>query len=139
MKNYRKAIRSTKDFPKRGVIFWDVTPLCEDPILFHSAIADIKKHFQKKAITTIVAIEAKGFVVGAALAYAMRLPLVLIRKPGLTPGRTFAETFQKEYGLGEYQVKQGALHIHDSVLLVYDIMAGRGGGRGGGGGGWSRI
>jgi len=127
MKNkYLDYIESFKDFPKEGVIFWDFTPLLENPGIFKKAIKDITNHFKNKGITKIVAIEAKGFTMGGALASTMKKPLVLIRKPGLIPGKVLSENFIKEYGKGEYQIKQDSVNQNDRVLIVYDIMAGAG-------------
>jgi len=126
MRNYSKYLESQKDFPKEGVLYWDFTPLLSHPAAFRSAIADIIKHFKNKGVTKIAAIEAKGFTIGVALAYEMHLPLVLIRKPELIPGKVLSKKFVKEYGVGEYQIKEGIISEKDKVLIVYDIMAGAG-------------
>lgn len=122
-KNYIDYIESFLDFPKSGVVFWDFTPLYESPEAFADAIKDFSDSFKNKKITKIAAIEAKGFVIGGALAQKMHLPLVLIRKPGLTPGEVYSEKFEKEYGFGEYQIKKGEIEDDDRVLIVYDILA----------------
>lgn len=122
-RNYIDYIESFADFPKPGVIFWDFTPLHESPEAFADAIEDFNDNFKNKNITKIAAIEAKGFIIGSALAQKMHLPLVLIRKPGLTPGEVYSEKFEKEYGFGEYQIKKGRIKAGDRVLIVYDILA----------------
>ncbi|MDO8492486.1 MAG: adenine phosphoribosyltransferase [bacterium] len=122
-RNYIDYIESFLDFPKSGVVFWDFTPLHESPEVFADAIEDFSDSFKNKKITKIVAIEAKGFIIGGALAQKMYLPLVLIRKPGLTPGEVHSEKFEKEYGFGEYQIKKGKIETNDRVLIVYDILA----------------
>lgn len=124
--NYQKFIESFKNFPKQGVVYWDFTPLLKDPKAFMHAIQDIMQHFKGKGISKIAAIESKGFLLGSALACAMQKPLVLIRKPGLTPGEVLSEKFEKEYGFGEYQIKKGQFCKSDKVLIVYDILAGPG-------------
>jgi len=127
MKNkYNLFIESTEDFPKKGVVYWDFTPLLKDPKMFKKVIADIKNHFKAKEITKIAAIEAKGFTIATALAYELQKPLVLIRKPGLIPGKIKSRKFEKEYGLGEYQVRTDTFESTDNVLLIYDILAGPG-------------
>lgn len=126
VRNYREHLESCKDFPKEGVLYWDFTPILFHPAVFRNAITDIIEHFKNKGITKIAAIEAKGFTIGAALAYEMQIPLVLIRKPELTPGKVLREKFVKEYGMGEYQIKEGVISETDKVLIVYDIMAGAG-------------
>lgn len=122
----RSRIEAVPDFPKAGVVYFDFTPILADPGLFRQSVTSIKDHFQTKNITKIAAIEAKGFLLGAALAYEMETPLVLIRKPELSPGEVDTEPFEKEYGFAEYQLKKGAVHKTDIVLIVYDIMAGPG-------------
>jgi adenine phosphoribosyltransferase len=124
--DYNNYIESRKDFPKDGVIFWDFTLLLANPDSFKQAIADIKGHFKYKKITKIAAIESKGFTIGSALAYELGLPLYLVRKPNLTPGEILSRTFEKEYGYGEYQIKKDAFRKGDTVLIVYDILAGPG-------------
>ena len=124
MINYRNYLETCKDFPKQGVVYWDFTPILANPVVFRQAVRDIAARF--KDVTKIAAVEAKGFTLGAALAYEMQLPLVLIRKPELTPGKTLSEKFIKEYGAGEYHLKEGVVHAKDRVLIVYDIMAGAG-------------
>jgi len=123
---YYNYIESFKDFPRKGVIFWDFTPLLRNPKVFKQAISDIKKHFKGKRVTKIAAIESKGFTIGTALSYEMKKPLCLIRKPGLIPCKVLSENFEKEYGSGEYQIKKGVFKKADKVLIVYDILAGPG-------------
>jgi len=127
--NLRDYIQSYTDFPKPGVVYWDFTPLLAEPAALKQAIGRISDHFTASGITRIAAIEAKGFTLGSCLAYAMDKPLLLIRKPELVPGEVDSEKFEKEYGFGEYQLKSGQLGQGDSVLIVYDIMAGAGAAR----------
>ena len=123
--NYRDYVESSPNFPKEGVLFWDFTPLLKDPRAFKAAITDIARHYAGKSagITKIAAIEAKGFVLGGALAFELGKPLVLIRKPGLTPGSVAKKTFVKEYGTAEYEMSLKSVSKGDHVLLVYDILA----------------
>lgn len=120
---FTACIESYPDFPKDGVLFWDFTPLTARPELFRQAICAIRDHVKEKPLTAIVAIEAKGFILGGALAYEMGLPLIAVRKPNLIPGAVDREEFKKEYGYGEYQIKKGVLKSADRVLIVYDILA----------------
>lgn len=124
--NLSRYIRSFQGFPKPDVTYRDFTPLLENPDIFQQAIDRIRQHYADRDITHIAAIEAKGFILGSALAYAMHLPLTLIRKPGLIPGETGKCTFIKEYGTGEYQIKKKAFPEGNRFLLVYDILAGGG-------------
>jgi len=126
MEDYRKYLGSCKDFPKEGILFWDFTPLLLNPNKLKQALAEIKNHFKGKEITKIAAVEAKGFTIGSALAYEMEKPLMLVRKSNLIPGKVLSEKFVKEYGEGEYQIKENLLNENDKVLIIYDIMAGPG-------------
>ncbi len=124
--NYRDFIRSYPDFPKEGVLFWDFSYLLKDVGARNAAIQDMKTFLAEKQVDKIAAIESKGFTLGAILAHELRLPLVLIRKSGLTPGRFHSEQFIKEYGTSEYQLKSDAVAKGERVAIVYDIMAGSG-------------
>jgi adenine phosphoribosyltransferase len=139
---YFHFLQSCQDFPKKGIVYWDFTPLLENPEAFRSAVSEIKNHFSdsnsnsdsnlkshsdsSSRMNKIAAIESKGFILGSALSYEMKLPLALIRKPGLIPGDCCSEKFEKEYGFGEYQIKKSLFSKEDKVLLVYDILAGAG-------------
>jgi adenine phosphoribosyltransferase len=124
--NFANYIRKFPNFPKPGVLFWDFSPLLACPKAFKQAIQNIREHYHEKNITHLAAIEAKGFTLGAALAYEMELPLSLIRKPNLIPGEVYKASFIKEYGEGEYQLKTQSIAAEHRVLLVYDILAAAG-------------
>lgn len=124
--NYKKYIKSYLDFPKKDIVFWDFSYLLTNPKALRNAIKEIKEFVKDKRITKIAAIESKGFTIASILAYELKSPLVLIRKPNLIPGEYLSEKFIKEYGYGEYQIKNDSCNIGDNVLIVYDIMAGSG-------------
>lgn len=121
--NYKEYVDSYSDFPKEGVRFWDFTPLLKNPAVLRQAVTDIRQYFAEKDVMKIAAIESKGFILGGALAYAFERPLVIIRKPGLTPGSVKKEHFVKEYGQGEYELKEESFQNGEKVLIVYDILA----------------
>lgn len=124
--NYKEFVRSYKDFPKKDILFWDFTYLLKDVDARKCAINEIKEFLKDKKIDKIVAVESKGFTIGSMLAYELDLPLVLIRKPNLIPGKFYSEEFIKEYGKAEYQIKDDAIIENENVAIVYDIMAGSG-------------
>lgn len=124
--DYKNYVKSFKDFPKKDVLFWDFTYLLKDVNARKSAINEIKAFLKDKKIDKIAAIESKGFTIGSILAYELDLPLVLIRKPNLIPGNYYSETFVKEYGTAEYQIKEDVIEKNENVVIVYDIMAGSG-------------
>lgn len=124
--DYKEFVRSYNDFPKKDILFWDFTYLLKDVKARKKAIEEIKEFLKDKKIDKIAAIESKGFTIGAILAYELNLPLVLIRKPNLIPGKFYSETFVKEYGKAQYQIKDDAIEKDENVVIVYDIMAGSG-------------
>lgn len=124
--NYHDYVRSYPDFPKEGVLFWDFTYLLKDVDARNHAIMEMKVFLEGKRIDKIVAIESKGFTIGAILAHELQKPIALIRKPGLIPGGVHSEQFIKEYGTGEYQIKDDAIVPGERVAIIYDIMAGSG-------------
>ncbi|HSX17003.1 MAG TPA: adenine phosphoribosyltransferase [Patescibacteria group bacterium] len=124
--NYRDFVKSYPDFPKKDVLFWDFSYLLKDVAARDAAIQDMKTFLAGKKINKIAAVESKGFTLGAILAHELQVPLVLIRKPHLIPGNFHHATFIKEYGTGEYELKDDAIASDDRVAIVYDIMAGSG-------------
>lgn len=124
--DYKNYVKSYLDFPKKDIVFWDFSYLLKSPEALKQAIREIKEYITDKKITKIAAIESKGFTIASILAYELEKPLVLIRKPNLIPGEYLSEKFIKEYGYGEYQMKIDSCDQEDSVLIVYDIMAGSG-------------
>jgi adenine phosphoribosyltransferase len=94
-RNYIDYIESFADFPKPDVVFWDFTPLHESPEAFADAVEDFSDNFKDRQITKIVAIEAKGFIIGGALAQKMYLPLVLIANPALLPAKYIQKSLKR--------------------------------------------
>lgn len=129
--DYKEFVKSYKDFPKKDVLFWDFTYLLKDVSARKNAIREIKTFLEDKKVDKIAAIESKGFTIGSILAYELNIPLVLIRKPNLIPGKYYSETFIKEYGTAEYQIKADSIEKDENVVIVYDIMAGSGASRAG--------
>ncbi len=126
MMDYKEFVRSYPNFPKEGVLFWDFTYLLKDVEARKNAIEEIKEFLKNKKVDKIAAIESKGFTIGSILAYELNVPLVLIRKPNLIPGNYYSESFVKEYGTAEYQIKDDSIEKDENVVIVYDIMAGSG-------------
>lgn len=124
--DYKKCVKSYKDFPKKDVLYWDFTYLLKDVETRKHAIEDMKNFLKNNEVDKIVAIEAKGFTIGSILAYELDKPLVLIRKPNLIPGDFYSEQFIKEYGTAEYQIKKDVIGKDEKVAIIYDIMAGSG-------------
>jgi len=116
-------IRNVPDFPKPGIQFKDVTTLLKSGSAFREIIDGWKTRYADKGITAIVGAEARGFIFGSALAYAMGLPFVPVRKKGKLPGETLAQEFDLEYGTDKIEIHVDALGPGDRVVLVDDLLA----------------
>ena len=111
------------DYPEPGVIFKDITPLMADPKGFAIAIDRIADHFLDQHITRVVGAEARGFLVGAPVAYRLGAGFVPARKPGKLPREVYSQTYSLEYGTDELQIHKDALTPDDRVLIVDDLVA----------------
>jgi adenine phosphoribosyltransferase len=117
-----KLIPTVKDFPKVGIYFKDMTPVLENGKAF-SALIELFKNEIPKGIDKIVAIESRGFILGAALACTCELGLVIARKPGKLPRATESERYELEYGFDELQIHKDSLKANDRVLVIDDVLA----------------
>ena len=121
--DYESLIVSIHDYPEPGVIFKDITPLFADAQGMAAAIDDIADHFINKGITKVVGAEARGFLVGAPVAYRLNAGFVPARKPGKLPREVYSQTYALEYGTDELQIHKDALTPDDRVLIVDDLVA----------------
>ena len=116
-------IISIPDYPEPGVIFKDITPLFADSEALAAAIDAIADHFADAGITKVLGAEARGFLVGAPVAYRLGCGFVPARKPGKLPRATYSQTYELEYGTDELQIHRDALEPGDRVLIVDDLVA----------------
>lgn len=116
-------VRNVPDFPKPGIQFKDVTTLVKNGPAFREIIDGWVERYKDRGITAIVGAESRGFIFGAALAYAMGLPFVPARKPGKLPAETIWEEFELEYGTDRLEMHSDAVGKGDKVLLVDDLLA----------------
>ncbi|MCK4463568.1 MAG: adenine phosphoribosyltransferase, partial [Candidatus Omnitrophica bacterium] len=98
MENLKEHIRSIPDFPKKGIVFRDITPLIGDREVFKKVIDKFHERYKKKDIDAIVSVESRGFIFGAALAYKLGCAIIPVRKKGKLPYKTFNATYELEYG-----------------------------------------
>jgi adenine phosphoribosyltransferase len=119
----QEAIRSIPNFPKKGIIFKDITTLLKDGDLFAEAVDYMYDHYRNVDINLVAGIEARGFILGAALAYKMNIGFIPIRKPGKLPAKTIKETYNLEYGTDKLEMHQDAIAKNENVLLVDDLLA----------------
>lgn len=122
-KDLIQALRDVPDFPKPGIIFKDITPLLGNGKLFKKVIGELADECAAKGITKIVGIEARGFIFGAALAYAMGIGFVPCRKKGKLPYKTVSTSFELEYGSAVIEMHCDALSCADKVVVVDDLLA----------------
>jgi len=118
-----KAIRDIPDFPKKGIIFKDITTLLQNAQSFKKTVDLIYEQCKGKKIDYVACIEARGFIFGAALAYKLKAGLVLVRKKGKLPAKTHSVTYALEYGKDTLEIHQDALKPGARVLLVDDLLA----------------
>lgn len=121
--NLKSAVRDVSDFPKKGICFKDIAPLLQDPSLFKQTISLFERAFKDEKIDKIVAIDARGFIFGAALAERLELGFIPIRKKGKLPWKTYEEAYELEYGEAIVEIHQDAVSPGERVLLVDDLLA----------------
>ena len=119
----RKVIRDIPDYPKEGILFFDITPLLGDAAGFARTIDLLAERFAASKPTKIVAAEARGFIFGAALAYKMGIGFVPVRKPGKLPYKTKSVTYDLEYGSDTLCMHEDALLRGEKVLVIDDLLA----------------
>ncbi len=117
------SIRDIPDFPKKGIIFKDITTLLQNPKMFKTAIDIIYEQYRNKKIESVVCVEARGFIFGAVLAYKLRAGLVLIRKKGKLPYKTYTIGCTLEYGKDVLEIHKDAIRPNARVLIVDDLLA----------------
>ncbi len=122
-KELRELIRNIPDFPKKGILFRDITTLLKDGPGFKSAVHLMASHYRDADIASIVCIEARGFLLGAAMAYELGCGVVPVRKPGKLPHETIKQTYDLEYGTDSVEVHSDAISKGERVLLVDDLLA----------------
>ncbi|MFZ0090251.1 MAG: adenine phosphoribosyltransferase [Solirubrobacteraceae bacterium] len=119
----RAFVRDIPDFPSPGIIFRDITPLLLDPTALDAAVAALAARVEAEQIDFVVAAEARGFILGAALARELRAGFVPARKPGKLPGETIAAQYALEYGIDALEVHADALADGARVLVHDDLLA----------------
>jgi len=119
----KKSIREIPDFPKPGINFYDVSTLFRDAEAFRSATERMVARFEGQPIDALAGIEARGFILAAAMAYALRLGLVLVRKSGKLPGETESEAYALEYGEARIEIHRDAVQPGQKIVVVDDLLA----------------
>jgi adenine phosphoribosyltransferase len=119
----KSIIRDIPDFPKKGIVFKDITTLLSDGKSFHRMIDLIAHRYIGQKIDKIVGVEARGFLLGSALAYKLGVGIVLVRKPGKLPYKTIKKTYDLEYGTDTLEIHEDAFQPGERVLIADDLLA----------------
>jgi adenine phosphoribosyltransferase len=123
MDNLKRLIREIPDFPKPGILFYDITTLLKDKTGLRGAIDGLKAHYADTGIDTVLGIEARGFIFAPALAYALGAGFVPVRKPKKLPGESASVSYDLEYGSDTLEVHRDAIGEGHRVLIVDDLLA----------------
>jgi len=123
METLKSVIRDIPNFPKEGIIFKDITPLLSNPDSFNKAIDTMKVRYKDKKIDRVVGVEARGFIFASALAYALDCGVVMVRKPGKLPYKTYKKTYSLEYGEDSIEVHQDAFEKGQNIVIIDDVLA----------------
>jgi adenine phosphoribosyltransferase len=119
----KKYIRNIPDFPKPGILFRDITTLLKDKKAFKLAIEALSNKYKNKKIDAVVAVEARGFILGGAIAQTIGAGFVPVRKKGKLPSKTNSVTYNLEYGTDTLEIHHDAIKPQDKVLIVDDLLA----------------
>ena len=119
----KSHIRTIKNYPVEGVMFRDITTLLNNPEGFGTVVEELVNRYKSEKIDKIAAIESRGFVIAAPLAYLLNVGLVLIRKPGKLPYKTIDQEYELEYGTDRIEIHTDAINGGDKVLIVDDLIA----------------
>lgn len=123
MKDLKQYIRSIPDFPKKGILFRDITTLLNNGKKFKEVIDALAKRYKDKRIDAVIAIESRGFIFGAALAYKLGAAMIPVRKKGKLPHKTIKATYSLEYGEDTIEIHEDAFRSGANVLLIDDLLA----------------
>ena len=123
MENLKNIIRDVPDFPKKGILFKDITTLLEDAKSFQRMVDLLANRYIGERIDKVVGVEARGFIIGAALAYKLGAGIVLVRKPGKLPSETIKKSYALEYGTDTLEIHVDAIKKGERVLIADDLLA----------------
>src|SRR4030081_3790739 len=123
MDDLKTLIREVPDFPKPGILFYDITTLLKDPNGLRGVIDSFAEHYKHSGVDLVIGIEARGFIFASALAYALRAGFVRARKPKKLPGERVSVTYALEYGTDTLEMHTGAVTSGHCILIVDDLLA----------------
>ena len=121
--NLKDYIRSIPDYPKKGILFRDITTLIKDENAFEETINQIIERSKKYNFTKIAAIESRGFVFASAVSYVLKKPFIMLRKKNKLPAEVHSVDFELEYGTATIEVHKDSINVKDNVLIIDDLIA----------------
>jgi adenine phosphoribosyltransferase len=121
--NLKEHIRSVPDYPKKGILFRDITTLIKDEKAFTECVNQIIERTKEYKIDKIAAIESRGFIFASAVSYILKKPLILFRKKNKLPAETYSVDFELEYGNATIEVHKDSIDKNESVLIIDDLIA----------------
>jgi adenine phosphoribosyltransferase len=123
MEDLKHIIRDIPDFPKKGIIFKDITTLLQDAKSYQRMVDLLAHRYIGQHIDKVVGVEARGFIIGSVLAYKLGAGVVLVRKPGKLPSETFSKTYDLEYGTDTLEIHKDAIKPGEKILIADDLLA----------------
>ncbi|MGH7738643.1 MAG: adenine phosphoribosyltransferase [bacterium] len=119
----KSYIRDVSDFPKKGIVFKDIAPLLKSPEAFSYVIQHLAERYASAKLDAVLAVEARGFIFGGALAKALNISFVPARKPGKLPWKTLQQSYDLEYGTDQLEIHEDAFAKNAKVLILDDVLA----------------
>ena len=123
MEDLKQCIREVPDFPKPGILFYDITTLLQDRVALRKTIDRLSWLFAERQVDKVVGIESRGFLFGAQVAYKLNAGFVPVRKPGKLPAETVTQTYELEYGSDRIEMHRDAIAPGENVLILDDLIA----------------
>ena len=123
MNDYLKSIRIIKDFPKKGIAFYDISTILSNPKEFNKIVNRMANEVKKLKVNTIVGIDSRGFIFASAVAYKLKMKLIMIRKKGKLPGKTHQISYNLEYGSNHLEIQKDMINVNDKIAIIDDIFA----------------
>jgi adenine phosphoribosyltransferase len=123
MNHLKELIRAIPDYPKPGILFYDLTTLMQNPGGFHALVNNLCEHYAGNEVDAVVGVEARGFILAPALAFRLNAGFIPVRKPKKLPWKTVAVTYQLEYGTDTLEIHEDAIKPGQRVLISDDLLA----------------
>lgn len=123
MEDLKKLIREVPDFPKPGILFYDITTLLKNPVGLHGAVDRLANHYVSRKIDRVIGIEARGFIFAPMVAYRLNAGFVPVRKPAKLPAATARATYHLEYGEDALEIHRDAIGAGEHILIIDDLLA----------------